>query len=383
MKIKTALVCDANFSTLPIVIALKQQGYRVACCGALAKDPCHDIADLSFLIDYSDRNSLLSLACELKPDFLISGCNDVSYLSAAWVAQEQGYHGYDTYDTAQLIHEKVLFRKLCQKKNYPSPRSADSIAIASSLAFPVIVKPTASFSGKGIIKFETLEALNAYYENNVFQTGHCIIEEFVTGKLFSHSAFIKNGRIVADFFVNEYCTVYPYQVNSSHVSVDLSTQIKSQARNWLLQFADDLLLVDGLVHTQFLSNGNSFVILEVCRRCPGDLYSLLIEKSTGVNYAKSFADGFLDQLPAELSIIAPPRNITRHTISIDCDCVFLGAGLTLNYVGMVSYQLKKSGERLKAAPFDKAGIYFIEHSNKKKMQEITQDMRRFVNIECI
>tara|TARA_R110002126_G_scaffold10245_65_gene46706 strand:- start:4392 stop:5561 length:1170 start_codon:yes stop_codon:yes gene_type:complete len=383
MKNKIALVCDANFATLPVVFALKQLGYRVACCGALASDPCHAIADLSFLIDYSDKNALLALVCELKPDCLISGCNDVSYLSAAWVAQQQGYPGFDRYDTAQVIHEKVLFRKLCQHKNYPSPGSANSVAQAINLTFPVIVKPTASFSGKGIQKFQTEDALTDFFESNFVHSEDYVIEEFVNGKLFSHSAFIKDGSIVVDFFVNEYCTVYPYQVNSSHLSTDLSEQVKLQARNWLVQFAQDLSLVDGLVHTQFLSDGSSFVILEVCRRSPGDLYSLLIQKSTGLDYARLFADGFLKQLPAEVTHRIKPHFITRHTVSVDYDCIFLGASLKLDCVDMVNYQLKKSGEKMKAAPYDKSGIYFIEHYSEDEMLEHAENMRYFVNVDCV
>ena len=58
------------------------------------------------------------------------------------------------------------------------------------------------------------------------KSGAVIAEEFVDGKLYSHSAFIKNKKIVVDFFVNEYCTVYPYQVNSSNISKQLSQKIQ-------------------------------------------------------------------------------------------------------------------------------------------------------------
>lgn len=383
MKNETVLVCDANFSTLPIVFALKQQGYQVACCGSLLTDPCHAIADFSFPIDYSDKSALDALVAEFKPDYLLSGCNDVSYLSAAWVAERRGYAGFDSYSVACQIHQKVLFRQLCQQYHYPSPRSADSVEAAMALQFPLIVKPTASFSGKGIEKFETPTEFAAYFKQHHFQPEQFVIEEFVSGQLYSHSAFIKSGQILTDFFVNEYCTVFPYQVNSSHLAAELSTAVKAKARLWLLQLAEDLALVDGLVHTQFLSDGDSFIILEVCRRCPGDLYSLLIQKSTGLNYAKWFSDGFMSQLPETAPLVEQQKFISRHTLSIDFDCFYFGSRLTLECVDMVNYQLKKTGERMKAAPFDKAGIYFVEHDSAKKMQSLTAEMRHFVDIECI
>lgn len=376
------MVCDANFSTLPIVHQLQEKGFFVACCGSIASDPCHAVADLSFVIDYSDRQCLLKVVKELNPDYIVSGCNDLSYISASWIAEQLVYSGFDSYETTRIIHEKALFRQLCRTNNYPAPMSAITAEQANLLKLPVLFKPTSSFSGKGIEMIKTSEDLSRILDQREIGDSY-VIEEFVEGKLFSHSAFIKNGDILVDFFVNEYCTVYPYQVNSSHLSSDLSEEVKQKARDWLKQFSKDLALVDGLVHTQFLSDGDSFSVLEVCRRCPGDLYSLLIQKSTDVEYAWLFAAGFMQQLPSTLELPQSVRYITRHTVSIDYNCIYLGSRLTLDCLDSVNYQLKKCGEPLNAAPYDKAGIYFIEHGSSKRMQQITEGMRHFVDIESI
>ena len=376
------LVCDANFSTLPVVAALQERGYYVACCGSIATDPCHSLADQSFIVDYSDKRALKELVLSFNPDYLVSGCNDVSYLSASWVAEALGYSGFDSYETTQIIHEKYKFRALCKDKNYPSPQYVTSFEQAGMLNFPVLFKPTSSFSGKGIECYQTIEELTAAMTEHT-DSGSFVIEEFVEGALFSHSAFIKDGDILVDFFVNEYCTVYPYQVNSSHLASDISPEVITKARDWLKNFCKDLALVDGLVHTQFLSDGQSFSILEVCRRCPGDLYSLLIQKSTDVNYAWLFAAGFTKNMPDKVIGSVLPRYITRHTVSIDYHCVFLGSRLNLDCINYVNFQLKKCGEQLKAAPYDKAGIYFIEHKDNEKMHRLTEGMRDCVDIESI
>lgn len=383
IKQTTVLVLDANFSTLPIVLALQSKGYFVICCGNLASDPCHRISDKSIILDYSNKDALLAEVERIKPDYLVSGCNDISYISASWIAEKLKYPGYDSYNTTCVIHDKVLFRSLCRSKNYPSPRSATTEDQALELQLPVLLKPNLSFSGKGIERIETVNELRQAIDRLHKLKVEYVIEEFIEGDLFSHSAFIRDGEIITDFFVHEYCTVYPYQVNSSHVSVGLSEIVMYKARCWLKQFSKDLELVNGLVHTQFLSDGDSFSVLEVCRRCPGDLYSLLIQKSTNADYAWLFVSGFVQQKPTASEIISKPRYVTRHTVTVDYNCIYLGSKLTIDCLHSVNYQLKKCGEKLLAAPYDKAGIYFIEHSNAEKMKKLTIDTLHFVDIESI
>ena len=45
--------------------------------------------------------------------------------------------------------------------------------------------------------------------------------------------------------------------------------------------SERLSLVDGLLHVQFILDSGRYWFVEMTRRCPGDLYSLLIEMSTG------------------------------------------------------------------------------------------------------
>lgn len=379
------LLCDANFCVLPILENLKRWNLNVTIVGVLDTDPGHHLANRSVKIDYSDVVSLDKNIGESVYAGIVPGCNDRAYLSLAEIADKKGFPGYDKFDTVLKIHLKHQFRKFAEQQNYPIPKAVDSIEKIEALKFPVLVKPVDSFSGKGVNKANSLEELSLYWETakENSKSGLVLAEEFVEGNLYSHSAFIKNKKILIDFFVNEYCTVYPYQVNSSNLSTLISDTVKQKLRDWLETFAQDLDLCDGLVHTQFISDNNTFHLIEVARRCPGDLYSQLIKRSTGVDYAALYAMPFCN-IPLPDTVEVKENNfISRHTVSTDEDCVFISAGLEVECVGYTNIQLMRSGDILRAAPYGKSGIYLIEHNSSEAMECLTEKLKDYVVIETL
>lgn len=378
LRKKSALLCDAGFSALPILESLKQKGLSVAVCGARPSDPGHVLADQSFLIDYSDQQKLLSIFTEGKFDFLIPGCTDVSYQSCAWVANQLGLPGYDRPEVVKLFTQKDEFRKASKTHQYPIPNYEMNIENHAHLNFPVLVKPKASFSGRGIQKFTSAASLKKHIQIiKASVAKNFLIEEFVSGQLYSHSAFLRSGSIEVEFFVNEYCTIHSYQVNSSNLATRLSQRIKKQIADWLVRFARDFQLSDGLLHTQFISDGHSVYLIESCRRCPGDLYSLLIEKSTGISYPSFFISPYIQSRYPKIK-----KNnhhyYSRHTLSIKEPTHFLAADLRLPAAQIAYIPLKKVGEPLGAAPYDRAGIFFIKHATKSSMENLTPELYRSI-----
>lgn len=382
---RNILLCDANFCTLPILQAVKKRGYTLTTVGSITKDPGHALADNSLNIDYSDTELLYKYVSEGNYQGIVPGCNDRSYLSSAFIAEKLGLPGFDSYETVLTIHYKDRFRIYAEQKGYPVPKAILSDKESDSLKFPVLVKPVDSFSGKGINKAYTYDELKSLCEEarQHSRSGTVLIEEFVEGKLYSHSAFIKNQKIITDFFVNEYCTVYPYQVNSSNLATLLNDKIKESLRAWAEQFAADLDLCDGLIHTQFISDNTDFYLIEVARRCPGDLYSQLIQKSTGIDYADLYAMPFCGLELPNVVRGNEDKFISRHTSSVDEDCIFISSSLNIADTLVQSVQLKYSGELMKAAPFDKSGIYFVEHATAKKMEQLTEQLKDYVLIETL
>ena len=191
--------------------------------------------------------------------------------------------------------------------------------------------------------------------------GDYIIEEFVEGTLYSHSAFVKNKIIYVDFIVEEHCENNPYAVDNSWL-IDIDTfEYIDQIRLEILKVVDALDLCDGLIHTQFIIGSSDFWIIEITRRCPGDLYSLLIKHSTGFNYASEYISLILGLETKTENIQLFQKPILRKTLSSPNKYEWLS--LTINeeiHTLVEFYPLEKAGTILRTAPKDKAGVLFLK-----------------------
>ena len=309
-------------------------------------------------------------------DYLVPSCNDYAYLASTWVAAQLGFPGFDSVDTAEMMHTKHRFRAFAESSGVRVPASvrlaSGQLPELGRLRLPYLVKPVDSFSGRGVTRVDHPDSLLAAIEHAraVSRDAAVVVEDFVTGQLHSHSAFIAGQRVVTDFFVDEFCSVYPYQVDcSNHPSV-LPETLRRRVRTEIERLAAAAGLADGLVHTQFIAAGDDFWIIECMRRCPGDLYNRLIEVSTGTPYTDLYVRPFVGESLAPLPACAAPRLIGRHTISRAAECVALSWSHCIPDVSLDIVPLKLSGERLGAAPFDKLAIFFAEFSSAERMHNV-------------
>lgn len=387
MMKKRALLIGSSFSAAPILFRLRQRGLQVAVCGSLPSDPCHQYGDASHYIDYSNREALLALVSEERFDYIVPTCNDYSYMSGAWVAGQLGYPGFDRYDVAEKLHTKNGFRHVTQALGTPAPKaiwskSGESLVLPDS-SYPVLVKPVDSFSGRGVTKVSDADGLQLALEQAwaSSRSGDAVVESFVNGELHSHSAFIQDGRIATDFFVDEFCSVYPYQVDCSNHPSRLSEGIRAGVRAAMGDLIARLELTNGLLHTQFICDGSQFWIIECMRRCPGDLYGGLIERSLGIDYTDLFVQAFVGESIQAVSSRGEPDLVGRHTISVDRERVFQSFSCDFPGNGVQIVPLKGSGERLREAPFDKLAIAFFNFRSVDDMLTETPKLKDYVRIQ--
>lgn len=358
-------------------------------CGRLKSDPCHQYSDASFYIDYSNRDALLRLVESEKFDYIVPTCNDYSYMSCAWFAKQWGYSGFDGFDVASIIHNKNKFRLFTQQYSLPAPRAnwqnGDAPIDVSGLKYPLLVKPVDSFSGRGVTKVLDVSQIEVAVEaaRQASRSREIVLEEFVDGALHSHSAFIHDQEIVVDFFVDEFCIVYPYQVNCSNHPSRLATTIQGSVRATMLQVVKLLGLQDGLLHTQFMVKGDQYWIIECMRRCPGDLYGSLIERSTASRYMDYYVRPFIGEVISCSSKTEVYKPIGRHTISAQNPMATYTFTHTIPASRVQITPLKNSGERMEAAPFDKLAILFAEFQDESTMLEVTPRFAEFVCIESL
>lgn len=368
-----ALLVDTNLAAAPIHSYLLSRGYSVYVIGNNPDDFLAKVSDRYIQLDYSDISEITALVAREKFDFIIPGCNDLSYKVCSILASSFGLHGIDNHQHYRCINNKLEFRLLSEYLSIIAPRHyklEDAIGHSGAL----IVKPVDSFSGRGVsvVQNPTNENLeNAY--NLALQasaSGEVVVEDYICGDLFSHSAFICGGKVVVDFFVQEHCTASPYAVDCSHV-VQLSGHAIDKLRQDVECVFSELNLVDGLFHTQFIYDGEKAWIIESTRRCPGDLYSLLVNKSCGFDYAEAYVKPFLGEEIQSLGDSNTTINsyVLRHTISHPHGGVFESLSLNVPIYNLDLYPLMTVGEHIAQAPYGRVGVLFAEFSSEEDLMQ--------------
>lgn len=381
-----AIMLDAGFASLPLQHAVKASGYRTLVCSGKACDAGMKYADIPKVQNYADVDAVKIIARETKAAAILPGVTDVSWMSGCQVAYELGLPGFDSQDVCETIFLKDKFRAWALRQGLPVPRAVSNAAQARELPLPLLVKPVDAYSGNGITKVTHASMLDGAITTaqQASPGGKFVIETFCEGALHSHSAFIRNGQIVCEFFVDEFCTIYPWQVNSSCLSLTLSEAIRDRVSECMQSIVSDLQLVDGLLHTQFIANENQFWLIELTRRCPGDLYSRLIELSTGFAYSDWFVAPFLNKSsPTVVRRPAQKNAIARHTVSVNSPMRFESfnfAKLPAQIVQMVA--LVSPGHLLAPAPGDRAGLVFAQFDNCPDLQRLTPHLKDYFSINA-
>lgn len=349
-------------------------GHDVYVVGNNPSDCLAKISQNYLKLDYSDVNALAALIEREQFEFLVPGCTDRSYLSCVAIGKGR-FPGLDRPDACEGIFNKDRFRRMAEQIKLPAPKRL-SDEHRPDTHRSVIVKPVDAFSGKGITVLRESDNLSfnlaVLAARDASPSGEYLVEEFVEGQLHSHSAFLQGGHVVQDFLVQEDGTTNPFVVDTSRVITDMPIHMLARLRACAESMATALGLVDGLLHTQFISHGDNIWLIETTRRCPGDLYSQLIELSTGYRYVRSYVLPFLGQPIQKGNADMYSRPVLRHTVTLNRTQSFgyLQFKSALHIERWVALSLV--GDELKPSPQGRVGILFCRASDAQNLDEIYQ-----------
>ena len=377
------LLLDTNFSSLPIYEHLLSEGHEVFVIGNNENDFLARISNNYINADYTHINEVNSIVESCRIDRVIPGSNDHSFLS--WMSLDIVNMAADKKNSIDILFNKSKFRDYCMKNSLPSPRSVSARDLEQwSGRFPLIVKPVDSFSGKGITvvpegESSVAEAMSV--AANASLTGGVVAEEFVSGQLFSHSAFLSESKIEHDFFVREYGVRNKYAVDLSYLDNEIDEEIRSKVRNTIEFIASDLDLDDGLLHTQFITHGEKIWLVEITRRCPGDLYSLLVEFSTGFKYAAAYADLFTSGAghyrqclkKSFLSQRSDFSNVIRSSMTAQRDGIYKGLTKRVSLESIFEFIRISPGQFVSSNVRDRIAVCFYEALSKPQLHQVVND----------
>lgn len=363
------LLLDTSFAARPIHDWLLEEGFEVWTISNRPQDVLARRDAKHYLHDnYADAVVVQSHVDRLGIDFVVPGCTDVSIATALRLRLPKSL--LDTPDTYQKIADKSEFRALCAELHLPSPRRVfiKDLPVEGKL----IAKPSDAFSGRGISVFDGADraaGLSALATARAESpNGEALLETYIDGQLHSYSAFLEGRKVTEAVIVCEDGSVTPFAVDTSHVVDDFPADGIAAVQSAVERLAQALHLVDGLLHVQFIWDGKKPWLIELSRRCPGDLYPWLVELSTGQRHAARYASYFVGRQVRHREPEAP-RHILRHTLTAghaNYEALwFSEASPVLEF-----HPLATSGRE--APPdgrIDRVGLLFLEYQTKSALRE--------------
>lgn len=370
---KKILIVGGSHSEIPLVNAAKELGLYTITSGNQQHGLAHKYSDEFHLCDYSDKEKVLELAQELKVDYICFGAHDFSYLSTVYTAHKLSIPFFDTNETALILHHKDKFKEFCKTNNIKTVKaysfdSFDSaIEFANKFTLPFMIKPIDLGGGKGVLKIVDKNQINDAIKNAFAysKSKRIIIEDFFKGTLHSFSAFLANQKIKFFFEDTEIeCANNPYGVCTSISPTVDFYQVKQALITEIEKIASLLTLKDGLLHCQYLKNGEDFSIIELTRRMPGDMYNIPVETSTNFQYAKNIIRQCIGE-KLEFAHTSQDKFVSRHCI-VGNGKVEVGSRLK-NYI--IQQEIWGDTQNI-----EKQGILFLQYPSHQEMIEVTDKL---------
>ena len=392
---KKMLLLGGSHAEIPLIKAAQEMGWFVITTGNAREGLGHPYADKNVFADFSDKEAMLGLARAEGVSAVCSGCNDFALLSTVYVCEKLGLPGHDSFATSLEIHHKDKYRALATRLGIPTPRAItvrneqEFETAISTLTFPIIVKPVDLTGGKGIHRATNAEEARAAYKDATSRTreDHVVVEEFVIGTNHGFSAMLVKGKVAFAFSDNEQYFVNKYLVSGANTPSTTAVEGLAKLREYSERIASELNLVDGILHIQYIERADGTpVIIEICRRPPGDLYIKFVKYATGVDYPKFI---IMAETGEDISGIAdvPTQGFwLRH-------CIMAGPeienGSTVREVTFApeiqgniveKFLWYKAGETIADKLTYKAGIVFFKFNSLAEMQDKTARMPELAKV---
>ncbi|MEY3173022.1 MAG: hypothetical protein RLZZ436_935 [Planctomycetota bacterium] len=388
----TMLIAGGAHSDVPMIRAARSLGYHVVTSGNRPEDPGHQFAHQVELCDYSDTAAMLKMARRIQPSAVCPGCNDFAAISAAEIAFELGLPGHDHPETVATLHHKDRWREFALKHGIASPRAigcrtpAEAAAACQSLTWPLLIKPVDLTGGRGINRVDRPEqATDCIREAfNVTRAGRVVVEEFIEGSRHGFTCILRERRPVFWFADNEHYHLSQWLVSGASAPSALPDNAIRRLRQLTCQVAEELHLVAGIFHVQLILTPNGDpVIIEICRRPPGDLYVDLVRHAAGVPYAEWIVRAFAG---LDLTCVAPANHVhpvTRHCLMTDAAGVLQKFEFDSVAASKIIDQMLwgAPGDIVSAPERHKFGIVFLKYADAAEMERLTPHLQQLLKCQ--
>jgi len=284
-------------------------GLRIICTDARPHAPGLAFADIGVVTPPPFSEANLRVAEEYRPDAVVPEQSDIAVPAAAFVAHRMGLPGIGI-DKAKLFTDKFIMREFCREHGFPSPpfklcrKAADVRAFADENGWPVVIKPRANQSSRGVHVVSSPDLLDEDFADAVVNGAGdgVLVEKFVGGSMHTVEGIKLPSRhyTVAvsrkDFFPESLTVARSVFYSFDDPGIDYGVLKQQNDR-----LVEAMGLPFGLTHAEYKYHDNCFYLLEIAARGGGGMTSThVVPAVTGYDTTGLLLQMSLGEAPAEL-----------------------------------------------------------------------------------
>lgn len=290
---KRLLILGGSEFQIPLIKRAKKKGYYIGVIDINEDAPGRKFADVSYIASLKDKNMVLEIANQFKPDGITVGMIDIAVPTCAYVASKLNLPGMDEL-TALCATNKFEMIKAFEAKNVPHPWffyvSKENIKDKINISFPAIVKPTDMAGSRGIFLVNNeIELKVAMIESsNSSDTGNILIEEYLDGPEVSVELIVKDSIPYVIQITDKTTSGAPHFAEIGHLQ---PSQLPKETLENISKVACDAAIAIGLKnslgHAEIKVTPQGPKMVEIGARAGGDgIAEQLIELSTGISFSE-------------------------------------------------------------------------------------------------
>jgi predicted ATP-grasp superfamily ATP-dependent carboligase len=306
MKRKKVLILGGGLQCLSTAYSLKKEGHFVSAFVCKGTEAAHSknidqkvyVSDSEFgshyiqhLVDFlnKDQHDVIIPMSDKLAELLSKNKKQIESCTKAICAVPE-------YHTFEVANDKWKLIQLCQKHNFPHPKTAQITdsnieQIAKYVGFPALIKPNHSVGARGIKRVNSYEELKATYQSILSQYGESTLQEYIetNGAPYYNIMLYrdKNGNIINHTII-EIIRYYPVKGGSSSLC-------KTIENDYLLKLCSEVLEAlswEGFADFDILKKSNNeYQIIEINPRVPASLRAAEI---SGINFPNIIVSNLLE-----------------------------------------------------------------------------------------
>lgn len=333
---KYLLVIGAGINQLPIIKAAKTIGCYVYVVTVAGDYPGIELADEWIEKSIFEKEEIVELFSNGKKpiDGVISDQSDMAVPIVAYIAEKLDLPTWG-YENALYFTDKAKMREIIQKVGLPSPENisvssvSEAIDAVSVIGLPVVIKPTDSFSSRGITLVREInkieEAYKIAYDNS--RVHGVVVEKYISGKQYFSQGFVSNYILNMYAFSDRYyydlpnlfipyTNAFPAQITHKlkkrmvsdfeRITNELKPRFGHVWAEWILDdMTDELFIVEIAIR-----GGGAYVTTDLIPLAYGiDTQPLLIREALGEDTRFYNFKDFSNKSAAFFSFLLPEGKI--------------------------------------------------------------------------